>query len=764
MGIFKRLRDKIEEIRWEDAADPSRWVKFVRGQVRLGFYILRELIRNRCPQQAAALTFTTLLSLVPLFAVAFSFFRGFAALEGVSARAQDAIFRSVLTGPLLEGGPGAESTRGQGVQDIPALAGMAPDELVAEADRRPRTVDVGPTLYLYVRALNAGAEPAAVRRGVSTLHLAAAPSLRQPFSLMQPEVQQAYFGAAGFDVKTGIKSGPREEEAAEHYAQARRFARDGRYSEAIDALTFAEEGGYSLQSTREVAAGVHEALADGLVRQGELEEATGHYRESLLDYSDAVVLAARSLGNEEVAELAKRHDQALKKLGGALLDLGTSRTATYDTLELSGGEGAHKALQAALENLNEAAALLEYSSAVHAELGELYSKAGRQEEAAREFRIAWEKSREVAARGISVAVVDYIQMFIDKVGRAEIGILGFLFLLVTATSLLSTIERTLNHIWKVTEHRPFWIKFTSFCTLIWLGPALIGASLWVRERLGDYISMWLGDVAFVGSMVDLLTRTGEQLLPFVTTWLVLMAVYKFLPHTRVRFTSGAWGAFLAAILLHGARPLFSIYVVKAIRYEKIYGSLGAIPIFLLWVWLLWLIVLFGAEVSFTIQNVGLLRYRDRLHRLSEVFIDRYLAARIMMYVAREFWETGRPVTAARLSEILQMTPEEASDAAGRLVKLGLLTLVGEQRDEFHPARDLSKLKLSEVLSITDRFRAESRSARAEDRMYEDKLESAFRSAIQAQDEALSNLTLRDLLKQCENDRNKWPQCNASQGQ
>ncbi|MHC4592526.1 MAG: YihY/virulence factor BrkB family protein, partial [Planctomycetota bacterium] len=760
----KRLRDKIEEIRWEDAADPSRWVKFARGQVRLCFYILRELIRNRCPQQAAALTFTTLLSLVPLFAVAFSFFRGFAALEGVSARAQDAIFRTVLTGPLLDGGPGAESTRGQRVQDMPALASVTPEELVAEADRRPRTVGVGPTLYLYVRALNAGAEPAVVRRGISTLHLAAAPSLRQPFGLMQPEVQQAYFGTAEFDVGPAAKPGPRREEAAEHYAQGRRFARDGRYPEAIEALTLAEEAGYSLQSTREAAAGVHEALADGLVRQEELEEATGHYRSSLLDYSDAIVLAARSLEDEDVADLAKRHDQALKKLGGALLDLGTSRAATYDRLARAEGEAAHEALQAALKDLNEAAALLEHSSAVHAELGELYSKAGRHEEEAREFRIAWEKSREVAARGISVAVVDYIQMFIDKVGRAEIGILGILILLVTATSLLSTIERTLNHIWKVTEHRPFWIKFTSFCTLIWLGPALIGASLWVRERLGDYITKWLGDVAFVGSMVDLLTRAGEQLLPFVTTWLVLVALYKFLPHTRVRFTSVAWGACLAAILLHGARPLFSIYVIKAVRYEKIYGSLGAIPIFLLWVWLLWLIVLFGAEVSFTIQNVGLLRYRDRLHRLSEVFIDRYLAARIMMYVAREFWETGQAVTARRLSEILQMTPEEASDAAGRLVRLGLLTPVGEQRDEFHPARDLSKLKLSEVLSITDRFRDESRSARAEDRMYEDKLESAFRSAIQAQDEALSNLTLRDLLKECENDRNKWPQRNASQGQ
>ena len=85
--MFRKLRERFEEIRWEEAASPSRWVKFVRGQVRLYFYIVRELVRNRCPQQAAALTFTTLLSLVPLLAVAFSFFRGFAAMEGLADRA-----------------------------------------------------------------------------------------------------------------------------------------------------------------------------------------------------------------------------------------------------------------------------------------------------------------------------------------------------------------------------------------------------------------------------------------------------------------------------------------------------------------------------------------------------------------------------------------------------------------------------------------------------------------------------------------------------
>ncbi|KPK65507.1 MAG: hypothetical protein AMK73_02795 [Planctomycetes bacterium SM23_32] len=760
--MFTRLRQTIEEIRWEDAADPSFWVGFVRRQVRLYFYILRELVRNRCPQQAAALTFTTLLSLVPLFAVAFSFFRGFAALEGLENRAQDAIFRGILAGPLLERQARAEGQEGRFAGEGAALAGMSPQELLAEADRRARSRAVAPTLQLYLRALAAGADAAAVREGMSTLRLSAAGPLRPAFGQLERQAWLRYFEAAGLEPEAAGGGDATGREARERYEAAQAARAVGDYAAAIEALQAAERAGYPPVKTREAVAQNHADLGDRLVQDGALEEAVRHYRTALLCRCDALLLASRAVGEEELAEQAAHHDGTLGRLGQARLTLGKRSAEAYQELKERGDAEAPQALADALGHLQAAAATLQHSSEAYYALGTLYASAGRPQEAAEAYKAAFERSREVAARGISLAVVDYIRIFIEKVGRAEIGIAGILFLLVTATMLLNTIERTLNQIWKVAERRPFWIKFTSFCTLIWLGPALIGASLWAQERLGGYIEGALGEMLVLGQFVRVLTGLGEHVLPLVTTWLVLVALYKFLPHTRVRFKSVAWGALLGAVLLHGARPLFSLYVLKAVRYQRIYGSLGAIPVFLLWVWLLWLIVLFGAEVAFTIQNVGLLRYRDKLHQLSSVFIDRYLAARIMMYVAREFWETGEPVRAHRLAEILQITPEEAADAAGRLVRLGLLTPVGAERDEFHPARDLSKLKLSEVLSITDRFRAESRSGRPEDKPYEDKLEAAFRSSIRAQEEALEEMTFRELLQQCERDRSKWPKNSPSQ--
>jgi len=747
--VLKDLRQKIEDIRWEEAATPSFWVGFARRQVRLSFYILRELVRDRCLQQAASLTYTTLLSLVPLLAVAFSIFRAFAGMEGLATRAQDAIFETILAAPLMQTTSRAEPETA--VEAVPVSnADLTPEGLLSDADRRSRLAEVGAALRLYLEALSRGADAAAVREGLSTLRLGdLAPSRYAALRQMAPQARAAYLSVAGLAEGSEGRLGVRTPDGLRRYESAMAMAEKGEVSEAVAEFLTAEETGFPAIDTRAAVARIYSNMADAQIAAGEYAQGIENRQKALLYYLDAVVMGCLARASDkEIGDAVQAHDEALTALGEALFARGRWQANLYAGLAGRADGEAERILEAAIVDLRGATGFLEHSSEVHRVLADVLWSAGRQEEARPESVAAYEKSREVVARGLSLALVDYIRIFIDKVGRKEIGIIGVLFLLITATSLLNSIEKTLNNIWKVTATRPIWIKFTSFCTLIWLGPALIGASIWARERLGFYIETMLGGLPAIGGVVGVLSLASRHLLPFITIWIVLVAFYKFLPHTRVKLGSVAWGAFLAALLIHGARPLFSVYVLKAVRYEKIYGSLGIVPIFLLWLWLLWIIVLLGAEVAFTIQNVGLLRYHDKMRRLSSIYIDRYLAARIMMYVAREFWETGQPLGAERLAEILGVTTEEASDAANRLVKLDLLTPVGDL-DMFHPARDLSRLELSEVLSLTDRFRTESRSVQASDRRYEDRLEAVFRSAIQAQGDALSGMTFRDLLLQAE---------------
>jgi DNA-binding IscR family transcriptional regulator len=103
----------------------------------------------------------------------------------------------------------------------------------------------------------------------------------------------------------------------------------------------------------------------------------------------------------------------------------------------------------------------------------------------------------------------------------------------------------------------------------------------------------------------------------------------------------------------------------------------------------------------------------------------------------------------RLAETLQIPVEEATDAARRLIRLGYLTPIGEEREAVHPARDLSNLTVMEILSITDQFRDDSRSTKREDCPYEGTLEKVFNDVIHAQKNALEGLTFADLMRRCE---------------
>ncbi|MCD6416064.1 MAG: YihY family inner membrane protein [Planctomycetes bacterium] len=759
--MFESLRKRIENIRWEDAAELSWWVKLVRSQVGLYFYIVRELIRDRCLQQAAALTFTTLLSLVPLLAVAFSLYRSFAGIEGLAGRAEDAIFQFVLASPLIEGA--APEAPGEKIKQKDDS--MSPDEMLSEAQRLAGDGENAQALHFYVKALDEGADAGAVRRGLSLLRLPPPGTTVSYIRQITEKGLERYQEAAKLPPGHGPPGGDESEGegAVKAVRKATQLLRDGSFAKGLALMRVAESGGYPPIESRQIIAASARELANQKKQDGELEQAASYYREALAAGCDTIVLTALQGGDKEVAQAHQRHQETCEELGEALLRLGKEKANFYNFLEDRGGAEADRVMQAAIEELEEAATLLQEPTRAHIAAADLmWERSDRRDEAKRYYQAAARAGSGVAAKGISTAAADYIREFIARVGRARIGILATVFLIITATSLVSTIEKTFNHIWKVTKRRAFWARFTSFWTLICLGPVLIGATIWVQEQLGRYVRLTFTGTPVLGGLVSGLMTVGQYALPFVTTWLLLIALYKFLPHTRVKFASAAWGALVGAALLQCARWLFTIYVGHAIKYQVIYGSLGAIPLFLLWVWLLWVIVLFGSEIAFTIQNLGLLRYHEKLRRLSDVFIDRHLAARIMMYVAREFWDTGRPISVSRLAEILQITPEEAADAAGRLVKLGLLTPAGDRGSQFHPARDLSRLKLADVLSITDRFRSEYRSARAEDKLYEEKLEAAFRSAIEAQEQALAGLTFRDFLQRCEDERDKWPTPHSSE--
>lgn len=190
----------------------------------------------------------------------------------------------------------------------------------------------------------------------------------------------------------------------------------------------------------------------------------------------------------------------------------------------------------------------------------------------------------------------YFDQFITQAENlTSFGIVG---LAVTAIMLLSTIERALNDIFHVKGKRPFVPRLLMFWAVITLGPLLLGGSL----SLGTYLLVvgeWLGadKVPGIGSMT-------ARLLPTVLAISAFSLFYAIVPNRKVRVRDALIGGVAAGVLFGVVRKAFALYITAFPTYQTLYGVMSAVPIFLIWMYVSWGIVLIGAEIAANLPHWG----------------------------------------------------------------------------------------------------------------------------------------------------------------
>lgn len=185
-------------------------------------------------------------------------------------------------------------------------------------------------------------------------------------------------------------------------------------------------------------------------------------------------------------------------------------------------------------------------------------------------------------------VQSQLQGFIEQTGK--LTAFGILFLLLSALLLLFTIEETLNRIWRVTESRPLVQRILSYWAVLTLAPILMGASLSLTSY---FVSTTLEGEGGIGTARNIVSTV----LPFVFVVFAFVLLYVAVPNTRIRFRDALIGGVTAALLFEVTKTGFAWYISNFRSYEVIYGALSTVPIFLVWVYLSWLVVLIGAETT-----------------------------------------------------------------------------------------------------------------------------------------------------------------------
>ncbi len=185
----------------------------------------------------------------------------------------------------------------------------------------------------------------------------------------------------------------------------------------------------------------------------------------------------------------------------------------------------------------------------------------------------------------------YVDRFVSN--TSELTTLGVVWLAVTAVMLLSTIETAFNAIWRIEKPRPLAMRLVAYWTTLTLGPLLLGAGLSVSTAFA------MNNFMPLGLDFGVIRNFFLRMLPFLFAVGGFAILYLALPNRRVGVRYALLGALVAGILFEALKAVFGIYLQNAGTFESVYGSLAALPVFLIWMYLVWAVVLFGAIVAAT---------------------------------------------------------------------------------------------------------------------------------------------------------------------
>ena len=304
------------------------------------------------------------------------------------------------------------------------------------------------------------------------------------------------------------------------------------------------------------------------------------------------------------------------------------------------------------------------------------------------------KFREFMLGNFLPARQDDLVILLDQFtgNTTRVGFLGFVFLILAVILLLDSVENNFNDIYHVSSRRRLISKVTSYTSVLVLGTLFIGTSLSISARVNAFV--------VTGVTLDLswVSRLSSWLVPLSLAFLAFLVAYTVVPYTRVRFKSAVVGAATSAVLFELAKNVFADSIGQSVRYSTVYGSLAVIPIFLIWLYITWIIVLLGLEVAFTHQHF-LTLLRSRAIRGGAEGDRVGTALRLFTLVAQRFDAGEDPPTCDELSRRLLVPLDSVELRVDRLTEVGLVRRValGSDTEGIVPARPPDGVMVSDVI-------------------------------------------------------------------
>jgi len=277
-----------------------------------------------------------------------------------------------------------------------------------------------------------------------------------------------------------------------------------------------------------------------------------------------------------------------------------------------------------------------------------------------------------------------------------------LVLFWSVLKVLGHIEMALNDIWEIKESRSWGRKFSDYLSIMLISPILVLLSGSVTVFITTQVEHITQRVALLGVFSPLISFL-LKLMPYVLIWVLFTILYIIMPNTKVNFKAGLVGGVVAGTLYQIAQLAYISFQVGAAKYNAIYGSFAALPLFLMWLQISWWIVLFGAELSFANQNVDTYEYEPDCLNVSPGF-KKLLTLQVAHLLIRNFFNGEKPLTYSHISNRLAMPVRLVHNIIFDLVESGLVSEIKTKADKefaYQPARDINTLTISFVVDALD---------------------------------------------------------------
>ena len=286
-------------------------------------------------------------------------------------------------------------------------------------------------------------------------------------------------------------------------------------------------------------------------------------------------------------------------------------------------------------------------------------------------------------------------------------------------------------------------KFADYLSIMMICPLLFILSSSATVFITTQVTLITEHVALLGYFRSLIFFM-LKLLPYCMAWGLFTFLYIFIPNTKVNFSSGLLAGVTAGTIYQVAQWAYITFQVGMAKYNAIYGSFAALPLFLIWLQISWLIVLFGAEVSFAHQNVDTYELEPDCLQASPYF-KALLSLEIAHLVIKNFLSVNRPLTASTISHALEIPIRLVRELIHNLVNGGVLSAIKtdmERQTAYQPAIDINLLDIQFVLNslvhsgLEDLPVAETKSLKV--------LIDALKGLKQTIENSSNNLLLKDI--------------------